>query len=151
MREYLVSWGKLTRLTRSEREAAAALDEAAKSGQWAVLVAPPEALNFDPDLLPWDEGYEHVPYLEIGVGHPERSYAYWYGGPEGGFADEEPALPPWPAGVEEIWFALENGEPMFGSPDRACVSTRSARAAALEFVRTGQRPTVLTWGQAAAP
>lgn len=82
--------------------------------------------------------------LQIGIGHPERSFVFWIGTP----ADEY--------GVEDGLVPLDRDVTVdFGRhtedypPDWTMVTPPVARLAAHEFVTTGQRPTCLSWSSPA--
>ncbi|MFY1673863.1 Imm1 family immunity protein [Plantactinospora sp. WMMB334] len=137
---YVVTWGWGNRRPGfSATELDAALDEAAASGVPRVVgIYPPEHLAGD--ASPWDE--PQPPALQIGVGHPDRSFVLWLG-PEGGIGVEADA-PSWPSGAPDIAFDY-GGDAVFAGPTRARVTPATARQAAREFVRTGQRPTCVQW------
>lgn len=138
---YIVVWGRGNRRQVSTvAELDAALDEAAEAGTPRVVgIYPPE--RFNDDTSPWDE--ELPPSLEIGVGHPDRSFVLWLG-PQGGIG-VDPAVAPWPNGASDIAFDY-GGDPVFCGPDRAQVTPTAARTAAQEFIASGgNRPTSLNW------
>jgi hypothetical protein len=103
-----------------------------------VGIYPPEQL--DDEASPWDA--VPSPALEIGVGHPERSFVVWLG--PGGGLGVEPAAPPWPEDAPAIGFDY-GGDAVFINADRGRVTPAAAREAAREFVRTGRRPTCIEW------
>jgi len=137
---YIVAWGRGNRRPSSTvAELDAALDEAAASNVPQVVgIYPPEYLAGD--ASPWDGPLP--PALQIGVGHPDRSFVLWLG-PEGG-VEVEAGAPPWPSGAPDIAFGY-GGDAVFAGPARARVTPATARQAAREFVRTGQRPTCVQW------
>lgn len=102
-------------------------------------------LPFSVTVIP--KGYEGTSYfdddfpdcIEIGVGHPERSFIQWHG-ECGGYAFE-PGLDPGPEGVRYDY----GGQPVYPEPSQLRVTPRAARLAAGEFVRTGRRPTGVSW------
>lgn len=137
---YVVTWGRGNRRPASTiAELDTALDEAAASGVPRMVgIYPPEHLAGD--ASPWDEPLPAA--LQVGVGHPDRSFVLWLG-PEGGIGVEADALP-WPVGAADIAFDY-GGDAVFAGPGRARVTPATARQAAREFVSTGQRPTCLQW------
>ncbi|WP_018253010.1 Imm1 family immunity protein [Salinispora mooreana] len=137
---YVVTWGRGNRRPGSTiAEVDTALNDAAASGVPQVVgIYPPQHLAGD--ASPWDAPLP--PALQIGVGHPDRSFVLWLG-PEGGIGVEAGA-PPWPDGTPDIAFDY-GGDAVFAGPDRARVTPDTARQAAREFVRTGQRPTCVQW------
>jgi len=137
---YVVTWGRGNRRPGSTvAELDAALDEAAEAGIPRVVgIYPPEHL--DGDASPWDTALP--PALQIGVGHPDRSFVLWLG-PEGGIGVEA-GVAPWPDGAPDIGFDY-GGDAVFAGPYRARVTPAVAREAAREFVRTGRRPTFVEW------
>ena len=138
---YLVEWGRddaePDRHGRRRVDTAADLDAALDAitasatrsdKRFAALILP----DVDLDDLP--------PALHIGIGHPERSYAQWISRDGGGYAIE-PDLSPWP---DEITFD-HGGQPCFMQPRETRLSPSAARAAAREYVATGQRPRGVEW------
>ncbi|GAA0909302.1 Imm1 family immunity protein [Virgisporangium aurantiacum] len=139
---YVVTWGRGERRTVSTiGELDAALDEATNPGMPRVVgIYPPEHLNSD--ASPWDEPLP--PALQIGVGHPGRAFVLWLA-PDGGIGVDGDAEP-WPDGAADIAFDY-GGDPVFVGADRGRVRPATARAAAREFVVTGQRPTCVDWAE----
>jgi hypothetical protein len=78
-------------------------------------------------------------FLAIGVGNPDRAFAFWAG--EGGGWGRESAVAPL---TEELAFDY-CGEWTQFYPDQTCVMPETAKAAAREYITTGRRPTGLTW------
>lgn len=79
------------------------------------------------------------PVLQIGVGHPERSFLVWYGEPFG-WACEPDLL----ALAETLVFNC-GGEAEERSPSATRVGAETAREAARQFIRTGTRPANVEW------
>jgi hypothetical protein len=90
-------------------------------------------------VYPSDEDDGLPTGMQIGVGHPERSFAYWMGD-EGGVASE-PDLSPGPAGLGFDY----GGQPFFPTPDELRIRPETARLLAQDYVRTGRRPTRTDW------
>jgi hypothetical protein len=137
---YVVTWGRGGRRSVSTvAELDAALDEATDPGVPRVVgIYPPE--HFDGAASPWDEPLP--PALQIGVGHPDRAFVLWLA-PDGGVG-VDPDVEPWPDGAADIAFDY-GGDPIFVGADRGRVGPASARAAAREFVASGNRPTCVGW------
>ncbi|GIL32038.1 Imm1 family immunity protein [Actinocatenispora comari] len=135
---YTVSWGA---------------DDDHPSGQHVVEVATPgdldDALNaldasgqlFVVDIYRSDDEHD-IPFgLQLGIGHPERSFVIYLGDqPAAGLAVDR-SLPEWP---EDITFDY-GGEPTDYHPNQTRVTSRQARDAAREYMQTGKRPTHLHW------
>lgn len=73
--------------------------------------------------------------FQIVWGHPERAAMTWLGEHPGRAVD--PSLPPWPEPI-----GYDHGE---AQPARTRVTPAQVRAALREYLRTGQRPTTITW------
>jgi hypothetical protein len=82
--------------------------------------------------------------LELGVGHPTRSFLLFIG--DGGGEATQADMPPWPDGQPDIAFDY-GGEPVFCGPERACITPAAARRAARSFIMTGNRPTGVRWSE----
>lgn len=132
---YVVAWGRGNRRQVSTAaELDAALDKAAEADTPRVVgIYPPE--HFNEDTSAWDE--ELPPSLEIGVGHPDRSFALWLG-PEGGIGVEA-AIAPWPDGAPDIAFDY-GGDPVFCGPDRTQVTPAAARTGQHTNILKGPKP-----------
>jgi len=135
-----VTWGRGNqREIGSVAELDHALDEVAADGSPRVVgIYPPEHLI--PGSSPWDG--PQPPALQIGLGHPDRSFVLWLG-PDTAVGSQ-PEAPSWPDGAAPIAFDYA-GDPIFCGPDRARVTPQAARTAARLFISTGQRPTNLHW------
>lgn len=84
--------------------------------------------------------------LQVGLGHPTRAVV-WFCDPSGadfGFEDDVDDQ------AEPITFDL-GGTSTEYTADQTRVRPTTARHAALEFLRTGQRPTCLQWPRWPAP
>jgi hypothetical protein len=91
------------------------------------------------------DGSRYPVTLEIGVGHAERSFAYWIGP---GDDDAAWALQPDLAPVEGILIDYA-GQSTEVWPERSRVSVQAAREAARRFVATGgRRPDNVSWDDA---
>jgi hypothetical protein len=77
--------------------------------------------------------------IQIGVGHPERSFVLWHG-VDGGYG-YQPELEQGPAGLRFD----QGGQPIYPEPDDLRVLPSRAREAAREYVRTGKRPVCVQW------
>jgi hypothetical protein len=77
--------------------------------------------------------------VQIGIGHPERSFAYWLGD-EGGSAFI-PDLPAGPAGLRFDY----GGQPLYPTPAELRLRPTDARRVAEDYLRTGQRPKGVRW------
>jgi len=75
--------------------------------------------------------------LQIGVGHPQRSFVFHV---SYGFGTD-PTVAPWPQTIEFDYA----GEPTDYQPEETRVAPGAARAAAREYITTRQRPTCLEW------
>jgi hypothetical protein len=78
-------------------------------------------------------------FLAIGVGHPERAFAFWAG--EGGGWGRESGVSPL---TDEVPFDYCGQWTEF-HPEQTCVMPETAKVAAREYIATGRRPTGLTW------
>ena len=107
-----------------------------------------DAITVTPGGLPYSvaiivpDGTRYPVTLEIGIGHPERSFAYYVGpGDDDAAWAYEPDLTPvdgimidYAGQATELW------------PERSRVSTHAARTAARHFITTsGHRPDNLSW------
>lgn len=139
---YTVQWGRggSRNLTTAD-ELDTLLDEITSSGRPQAVTIYPPGYHDDPDASPWDA--PAIEALEIGIGHADRAYVRWLAT---GAVGSEPGVPPWPEGASDIAFDY-GGDPIFCGPERARTTPQAARAAAREYVRTGRRPTGLTWTQ----
>ena len=77
--------------------------------------------------------------LQIGVGHPTRSFVLWHG-EDGGYGFE-PGLEPGPAGLRFD----QGGQPIYPDPQDLRVTPEVARAAVREYLVTSQRPGCVRW------
>jgi hypothetical protein len=138
---HVVTWGCGNHKTiSSAAELDTVLDEIDAAGlPQLVGIYPPEYTTADFD--PWSDA-ARPPALQLGVGHPDRSFLLFIG--DGGGEAIEAGMPPWPDDAADIAFDY-GGEPVFCGADRARVRPQTARQAAREFVATGQRPTCVTW------
>jgi hypothetical protein len=91
---------------------------------------------FDPER---DDPWGERALIQIGVGHPDRSFVMFD-------ADSVWAVDPdTPPSRHAIWFDY-GGTPTEYSPNRTRVTPETARQAAREFLaRGGQRPTCVQW------
>ena len=137
---HIVTWGRDRRRTVSTvDELDATLDEIAATGTpVSVGIYPPDEL--DKNTSPWDDPPSSA--LEIGLGHPDRSFVIWLG--LDAATATAPTAGPWPDGAPDITFDY-GGDAVFTGPDRARVTPAAAREAAREYVQTGQRPTCVEW------
>lgn len=92
------------------------------------------------DIIPADIPPGERRLLQIGLGHPQRSFVFYLGAPAGGYARES-GVPEWD---EEIVFD-HGGEPTEYLPEWTRVTPMAAREAAREYLRTGTRLTLLGW------
>lgn len=126
----------------------------ASNGKWSATITTVEeldrildGLSLEPGEIPYtvaviipDESRRFPLMLEIGFGHPERSYAFHVGPDDAAWA-YEPGL----AGVEG-WVMDYGGTATDIDEDQNRVTIAGAREAARRFVATGgQRPTNLEW------
>lgn len=90
-------------------------------------------LDADPELRPG---------LDLGLGHPNRSFLFYSGttATETGYA-ADPALPAWDTDI--YWD--RGGSPDPHEPARTRIRPEQAREAARQYVTTGRRPTTVTW------
>ena len=131
---YLVTWGSDgERTVSTAEELSTVLDE----------VAPRRGKHGAPYLVGvyLDDGEEFPPGVEVGLGHPDRAFVFNLG-PGGGYG-YEPGLDAWP---EDIVFDV-GGQTADYHPDQTRLTPQAARQAALEYVRTGQRPTCVEWSE----
>jgi hypothetical protein len=77
--------------------------------------------------------------MDVGIGHPERSFLFATGD-DGGYGFE-PGLEPWP---EDISFDY-GGTPTDYHPEETRVRSVTARRAARELVTTGRLPGCVQW------
>lgn len=134
--------GNYGRNPRIEISTVAELDEfldkvTAAGGLYGVQIAQGTAAQWDP--LNNDGAADELPVLDLGIGHPERSYLVYYGEPFGwGRDDTLTEL------TERLVFNC-GGESEERSIQRTKVTAEQARHAAREFIKTGQRPTNVEW------
>jgi hypothetical protein len=135
---YVVLWDTgMKRMVADSDELVAALEgieaQTVCGLAYAVTIMPEcaEALS------PFDDDFPGG--LQIGVGHPERSFVYWLG--DGGGTAVEPGLPSGPDGVRFDY----GGQPIFPAPEELRVRAVTAREMAREYVQTGQRPEGVGW------
>lgn len=133
-------------------------DASAPSGQHTTVLSDPDALNAALDVvveaataarLPqvvdlfegtWDGGGEApTGGLQVMIGHPERSWMTWLG--DAAALAVDPQLRAWPELIE----CDRGGQWDEVNPSWLRISATRAREAALEYVRTGRRPTSVTW------
>lgn len=85
------------------------------------------------------------PALQLGVGHPERSFLTYYGtiGVDEQLSawGTDPGLDP----LDEETVFVQSGEPSFYPGDQTRLTPTQARQAAHEYLRTGRRPTIVDW------
>ena len=106
----------------------------------SITVAPGERPYSVAIIVP--DGSRYPVTLEIGIGHAERSFAYYIGP---GDDDAAWAFQPELAPMEGIVVDYA-GQPTEVWPERSRVSVQAARAAARRFVATGgRRPDNLSW------
>jgi hypothetical protein len=143
---YIVTWGRSQRRTvATTDDLDAVLDEITATGvPTSVGIYPPDEL--DKAASPWDDPPKSA--IEVGIGHPDRSFIIWLG-PDGGIATD-PTAPPWPTTTADIAFDY-GGDLVFCGPDRAAVTPETARTVAREYVRTGTRPRAVIWTSGPEP
>jgi hypothetical protein len=78
--------------------------------------------------------------LQVGVGHPARAFVFWAGDDSSGYGHESGVA----SYSEGIGFDL-GGQWTEYHPDETRVTAETAKAAAREYVTTGERPTCLEW------
>lgn len=78
--------------------------------------------------------------LQLGIGHNDRSFVLYIGDPASGYAYEA-ALELWP---DDLVFDY-GGQPTEYLPEETRVTPAMAREVARVYVRTGERPTCVTW------
>ncbi|MBT8225510.1 MAG: hypothetical protein KJO75_08435 [Dactylosporangium sp.] len=84
----------------------------------------------------WREGEPTPPYgMQAMWGHPERTALAWLGQDPGHAVD--PILPEWPEAI-----AHDQDE---AAPSHTRLNLASTRSAICEYVRTGAKPTAVTW------
>lgn len=79
--------------------------------------------------------------MQVGLGHPRRARLTWFGEPASGDG-YEPDVPP--GDGERIDFSY-GGIPTEENPAGVRVTPQTAREAAREYIRTGRRPTCVSW------
>ena len=89
----------------------------------------------DKDADPFEQGG-----LDVGIGHPDRAFAFWAGEGPGGYG-QETGVPPTP---EIIAFDLA-GEWTQYYAEETQINAETAKVAAREYIATGRRPTCLEW------
>ena len=82
--------------------------------------------------------------LQIGIGHPDRGFAFMI--ESGGGYAYQPDLPEVSLPVDFDY----NGQLTSYRPDQLRITPAQARTAAGEYLSTGQRPTSLLWDRTAA-
>jgi hypothetical protein len=82
---------------------------------------------------------EHWLGMDLGIGHPERSFLFATGD-DGGYGCEQ-GVEPWPA---DIVFDY-GGTPTDYHPEETRVRPATARQAARELVASGQLPSSVRW------
>lgn len=114
------------------------LDTVAATGQqYGIQIAQGTITQWEPANK--NDARDELPILELGIGHPERSYLIYYGEPFGwGINHDLPEL------AEHLAYN-GGGESEERNPRRTRVSIDQAREAAREFIKTGQRPTNVDW------
>jgi len=80
--------------------------------------------------------------VQVGVGHPQRSFMLYFGQPGGGYA-VEPDVTAW---VGDIEFSY-GGQPTGYHPPETRITTARALQAVRELVVTDQRPTGVDWDE----
>jgi hypothetical protein len=90
------------------------------------------------DVLRYQDGTP-VDGVQIGVGHPERSFVLWIG-EQGGYAAQA-GVGPW---GDDIEFA-HGGEPTAYHPEETRITPEAAFALVREVVDTGRRPAGVEW------
>jgi hypothetical protein len=130
---FLVGWGR--DVGSAQVTTAAELDQVLDG-----IEAEPSNLPFSVSIVLAD-GSELPPLLELGVGHPDRSFAYHVGADGTSAWAYQPGVTP----VEGFIFDY-GGVATDAWPERTRVTPSAVRAAAREFVTTGgHRPTSLQW------
>lgn len=105
-----------------------------------AVVAPGE-LPYSVAIIVADDSTADPVMMEIGVGHPERSFAFYTGGPDDGAWAYEAVVP-------EIsgWIIDYGGQATDVADHQTRVTAATAREAARRFVATdGRRPGNLHW------
>jgi hypothetical protein len=77
--------------------------------------------------------------VQIGVGHPQRSFAYWLGD-EGGTAFE-PDVPPGPADLRFDY----GGQPILPTPGELRLRPATARQIVRDYLQTPTRSSSVSW------
>jgi len=132
--KYAAKWGREPRV---EFETADELDVLLDG----IGPSSESGLPVNVSIYPLD-GSDFPPTLQIGVGHPARSYV--------AYLDVESDLSGWAhdanlnAWPDAIRFDL-GGEPTDCPPERTRVTPDAARQAAREYIETRQRPTRVEW------
>ena len=136
MTTFDITWGGDTTGGQDKVTTVEQLDEVLR-----VLTTTPHGLPYSVAIVIQD-GSRFPVMLEIGVGHHERSVAYWVGpGDDDAAWAFEPGLAP----VDGILVDYA-GQATGLWPERSRVSVESAREAARRFVATGgRRPDNLSW------
>jgi hypothetical protein len=133
-------------------------DDDAPSGQHVIVVKDANELSAAFDVVAEAANEVHLPQvvdlfegtwdgngaapdggLQIMIGHPERSWMTWLGDDAALAAD--PQMPAWPKSIE----CDRGGQWDEVSPTWLRISSARAREAAMEYVRTGRRPTSVAW------
>jgi hypothetical protein len=133
--KYAAKWG---REPRAEFQSVAELDALLD----AIEPSPESGLPVNVSIYKLD-GSDFPPTLQIGLGHPERSYVAFIDVEDderSGWAFDR-AVPPW---REPIRFDL-GGEPTDCPQERTRVTPDAARQAAREYVESGERPAGVEW------
>lgn len=97
------------------------------------------------DVLPAVDADDptELPGLQLGIGHPDRAFVF-YTDPDVSLLGygHEPDLAEWDTDLSFDY----GGTVTDYEPYKTRVTPTTVREAAREYVRTGQRPTCVTWG-----
>ncbi|WJK33354.1 Imm1 family immunity protein [Solwaraspora sp. WMMA2065] len=84
--------------------------------------------------------------VQVGVGHPDRSFVLYFGEPAGGYA-VEPGIEPWSC---EIEFGY-GGQPTSYHPAETRITPDVAFVLVRQLIATDNRPTGVTWDEDSDP
>ena len=84
--------------------------------------------------------------VQVGLGHPARSFALYFGHPEGGYA-VEPGTAPWDSDIEFSY----GGQATDYHPSETRITPARTFEVVRELVGTDERPTCVDWDEQAEP
>jgi hypothetical protein len=84
--------------------------------------------------------------VQVGLGHPDRSFVLYFGHPEGGYA-VEPGVPPWDGDIEFSY----GGQVTEYHPAETRITPALAFEVVRELVGTDARPTRVDWDEQGEP